>query len=174
MFVSDRGTLLGKSLFHNPESEAASLLDMHRFANAPQAGDRAPDVLLSNGRTLFELFCQTTSHVLLLFDGTSLTNVGYDNLIEIAKVVRKQWLNQIKVYGVVLAPTAPRPETEPGSVLLDPEKHLHMRYGAIAECLYLIRPDGYIGFRSQPADREVLLNYLNSIFSVHQMLEEAA
>lgn len=162
-----RGTLLGKSLFHNPESEAASLLDMHRFANAPHAGDRAPDVLLSDGRTLFELLGRTTSHVLLLFDGTSPTAAGYDNLIEIAKQVRKRWRNQIQVYGVVLAPTAPRKETEPGSVLLDPEKHLHTRYGAVAECLYLIRPDGYIGFRSQPADQEVLLNYLNSIFSAN-------
>lgn len=160
-----RGSKLGRPLFHNPD-EVASLFDMHRFAVAPQPGDRAPDVLLSDGKTLFELLSTTMSHVLLLFDGTSTTVAGYDNLIGIAKEVRFRWSAQIRVLNVVLAATAQSPETEPGSVLLDPEGLLHHRYGATAECLYLIRPDGYIGFRSGHADQNALLDYLNNIFTL--------
>jgi hypothetical protein len=47
---------------------------------------------------------------------------------------------------------------------LDPECELHQTYGAGAESLYLIRPDGYIGFRSQPVEKEPLLQYLSQLF----------
>jgi hypothetical protein len=51
-----------------------------------------------------------------------------------------------------------------GTVVLDPELALHHRYGAEEECLYLIRPDGYVGYRSQPADRAALAGYLARLF----------
>ena len=38
------------------------------------------------------------------------------------------------------------------------------RYGAASECLYLIRPDGYIAFRSYPADAASLNDYLKKLF----------
>ena len=43
-----------------------------------------------------------------------------------------------------------------GDILLDPKGELHHRYGARNACLYVVRPDGYIGFRSQPPDAEAL------------------
>ena len=51
-----------------------------------------------------------------------------------------------------------------GSILLDPDHQLHRRYGAGAASLYFIRPDDYIGFRSQPAREEPLLAYLGELF----------
>ena len=33
-----------------------------------------------------------------------------------------------------------------------------------SELLYLIRPDGYIAYKSQPVDGERLLNHLRNIF----------
>ena len=35
---------------------------------------------------------------------------------------------------------------------------------AASECLYLIRPDGYIAFRSYPADAASLNDYLKKLF----------
>jgi 2-polyprenyl-6-methoxyphenol hydroxylase-like FAD-dependent oxidoreductase len=37
-------------------------------------------------------------------------------------------------------------------------------YGAADECLYLIRPDGYIGYRSQPIDVDDFRKYANTLF----------
>jgi hypothetical protein len=51
-----------------------------------------------------------------------------------------------------------------GEILLDPRSELHHRYGARSECLYVVRPDGYIGFRSQPPDPVALKSYLTQIF----------
>ena len=56
-------------------------------------------------------------------------------------------------------------DTPRGSLLFDPEWDLHYRYGAAAECVYLVRPDGYIGYRSQPADGTKLDAYLKTIFT---------
>lgn len=38
------------------------------------------------------------------------------------------------------------------------------RSSARHPCLYLIRPDGYIGFRSQPAEARPVIKYLKGIF----------
>ena len=48
-------------------------------------------------------------------------------------------------------------------VLLDPKSGLHRRYGAGSECLYLLRPDGYVGFRSQPASWKALEEHLSML-----------
>ena len=50
-------------------------------------------------------------------------------------------------------------------MLLDADGALHSLYGARTESLYLIRPDGYVGFRSQPADEDPLLDYLRTVFA---------
>jgi len=52
----------------------------------------------------------------------------------------------------------------PGQVLLDADGPVHERYGARSECLYLVRPDGYVGYRCQPADPDQLIAYLERIF----------
>ncbi len=38
-------------------------------------------------------------------------------------------------------------------------------YGARYECLYLVRPDGYVGFRSQPVETVPLRDYLVRILN---------
>ena len=58
----------------------------------------------------------------------------------------------------------PEPLDWDGPILLDPDFELHGHYGAGAEMLYLVRPDGYIGFRSRPAREEWLVSYLNTVF----------
>ena len=45
-----------------------------------------------------------------------------------------------------------------------PEANATCRYGARAGCLYLVRPDGYVGFRAQPVDPEALLAYLDRLY----------
>ena len=37
-------------------------------------------------------------------------------------------------------------------------------HGARNACLYVVRPDGYIGFRGQPPDADALASYFTRIF----------
>ena len=62
----------------------------------------------------------------------------------------------------------PRTPVEPapawkGERLHDPVDALHRRFGAVGACLYLIRPDGYIGYRSQPLDSLAFREYLKRV-----------
>ncbi len=55
-------------------------------------------------------------------------------------------------------------QTWPAQVIVDPELAAHRAYGAAAPCLYLIRPDGYVGFRGLPPNRNSLGGFLSRIF----------
>lgn len=165
---SYQGTLADKRLLPGRRSEKASLKDWVRFSLAPRSGDRAPQgmCLRSPSRTptsLFEEFRRTTS-TLLLFDGLAHTAEGYANLSRIARRAEALLGDDIKTHLVVSANDQPDQLDWGGSILLDPEQQLHRRYGAGAASLYFIRPDGYIGFRSQPAREEPLLEYLGKLF----------
>lgn len=60
-----------------------------------------------------------------------------------------------------------RPDAAPDDALLfnDTSGSLHNRYGARHECLYLIRPDGFIGYRSQPVVPNDFSLYLSHVFN---------
>lgn len=121
------------------------------FSAAPHAGDRAPDVGLGE-RRLHDLL-RGTHHTLLLFDGAAPTPAGYRTLLRAAAEVEAAWGGRVRPRLVVPRAEAPPELAESATwTLLDPDGALHARYGAGAECLYLIRPDGYVGYRAQPID----------------------
>ena len=133
------------------------------FGAAPRPGDRAPDARYDGDRRLFDLI-RGTRHSLLLFDGAAATPAGYRALTSIADHVRQRLGEHVTPHVIVPRTSRPAALTFDGSVVLDPEGVLHHRYGAGSECLYLIRPDGYVGFRSQPADAAALDAFLSGIF----------
>ena len=144
--------------------ELPSFAEWLDFGAAPRPGDRAPDARYDGERRLFDLL-RGTRHTLLLFDGAAQTPAGYRNLASIGERVRQRLGAHVTPH-VVVPHTAPPAELAwDGSIVLDPQGALHRRYGAGSECLYLIRPDGYVGFRSQPADGAALDAYLSSIFA---------
>jgi 2-polyprenyl-6-methoxyphenol hydroxylase-like FAD-dependent oxidoreductase len=115
-----------------------------RLAGGPRAGAEARDAgpLQRRGErlTLFELL-RGPRHTMLLFPGARSGRAG----------------------TAEATPADLPPQT---SVILDVDRALHRRYDARAECLYLIRPDGYIGYRSTPAVPGPLREHLERIFVV--------
>jgi hypothetical protein len=112
---------------------------------------------------LFQEF-RGTYFTLLLFDGLSQTAEGYAHLVSIADWVESLLGDTVRSHIIIAGNEKSASLGWEGSILLDTEQELHQRYGARAESLYLIRPDGYIGFRSQPTLKEALLQYLNKLF----------
>ena len=104
-----------------------------------------------------------TKHVLFLFDGVGDTAEGYKNLTDIATAVTERYGERIKPVAVVPHGKLPAGLSWDGLLVLDASHALHDRYGAGAECLYWIRPDGYVGFRAQPAHLEPLLAHLERV-----------
>ncbi len=145
------------------DDERPSVSDWFDFGAGPRPGDRAPDVVLDGATHLFDLL-RGTAHVLLLFDGAAATDEGYRRLGEIAD--RAARLGG-RVRSHILVPRRRAPDALAGDprLQLDPDGAAHNRYGAGAECLYLVRPDGYVAFRAQPADGDALDAYFTRIFA---------
>ena len=170
---SHGGKRLGKSMRKRAPwarvSEKADLKDLLRFRGGPRAGDRAPDgpSIRAASREKTSLFREfrVTGFSLLLFGGMARTETGYANLLEIARRVDGLPGNLVKTHLIVGADGAPDRLDWEGSVLLDGSRSLHELYGASEESLCLVRPDGYVGFRGQPAEVEPLIKYLQSKYT---------
>ncbi len=151
------------------DGERAGVVDHVRFRRGPRAGDRAPDASGRRSDTgaptrLFDLFRGPHS-TLLLFDGPAATDDGYTRLAATARQVRAALGDDVRT--VVVVPAQRRPAgLEDVEVLLDPARDAHRRYAAAAESLYLVRPDGYVAFRSQPAAAQPVLDHLGAWFSL--------
>jgi 2-polyprenyl-6-methoxyphenol hydroxylase-like FAD-dependent oxidoreductase len=155
--AEERPSVLSAKLLEDRTTEHPTVRDWRDFASAPAAGDRVPDLQLEEG-TVFERL-RGTHYTVFLFDGRAPTPDGYVHLARIADAVVARWGELVRPVVIVYGDEIP-PELETvaaaGRVWLDPEGKLHARYGAGSECLYVVRPDGYVGFRSQPADQAAL------------------
>ncbi|WP_231929315.1 FAD-dependent oxidoreductase [Micromonospora inositola] len=134
----------------------------------PGPGDRAPDVggLRRRGvghpLRLHDL-TRGTRHTLLVYaDGTAdegtLTAVGKP-----CADVRRQAPGQIDVY-LLLSPDADAPVLLDPPMVRDAGGEFRAAYGVAGTALYLVRPDGHIGFRSQPIDADALGKNLQLVF----------
>jgi 2-polyprenyl-6-methoxyphenol hydroxylase-like FAD-dependent oxidoreductase len=105
---------------------------------APRAGDRVPDVILREGQRLFQLL-DGSRHTLLLFAASSLELV--ERLAAIAVDVERQ-------YGALVHPVILGTVDLPGrGTHLDGAGRAHSRFGARQGAIYLVRPDGHVGYR---------------------------
>jgi 2-polyprenyl-6-methoxyphenol hydroxylase-like FAD-dependent oxidoreductase len=160
--VDERRSSVARATVGKRVGEQPTLADWVGFGGAPHPGDRAPDVAIDDETTLLSLLRHPRS-TLLLFDGAAPTPEGYANLAEIARRTQERWGAHVDSW--IIVPRRARPRELEGTlrVVLDTKGALHRRYGAGSECLYLVRPDGYIGFRAQPASWKALEDHLSSI-----------
>lgn len=128
----------GLAYHYRSESIAASTGN----SELPQAGDRAPDALLpgTKGRWLYDL-TRHTGFTLLAALTEAKTNADADAALSAIKAMYPDLLHT--------AVLAPAPEIYIGS--------------ATAPMLYLIRPDGYIGFSCTLADKAKLETWLEDL-----------
>ena len=134
----------------------------------PRAGDRAPDgpaVRAAGGAPvrLFELLAGTR-HTLLLFCGVRLGEDDTRRRSAALRTATQAYSGLIDAFVVVPGAAAPSDEAAGAPVLLDPDGALHRTYAAEDETLCLVRPDGYLGYRSRTADATRLSEYLKRIF----------
>jgi 2-polyprenyl-6-methoxyphenol hydroxylase-like FAD-dependent oxidoreductase len=142
------------------------------LAGGPQAGDRAPDIGglrgMGVGRPLrlFELL-RGTAHTLLLYLGRPAEQGFSDNearhLAEIAAALRRQYGTSLVAYAITAAGAAPA-IIEGLSIVEDSAGEFRRLYDVAAMSAYLVRPDGYIGYRAHPLRLDRLQAYLRRIF----------
>jgi 2-polyprenyl-6-methoxyphenol hydroxylase-like FAD-dependent oxidoreductase len=145
----------------------ASVHGWHDFGAGPRAGDRAVDarLMLYPGREPVRFFqrLRGTRHHVVLFAGALATGETHQRLQALAEAIMHAHPDRTESH-LIVPHEFPEDLAVKGEILLDPRGELHHRYGARSACLYVVRPDGYIGFRSQPPDAEALDSYFTRIF----------
>ncbi|WP_319458392.1 FAD-dependent monooxygenase [Micromonospora sp. RTP1Z1] len=136
--------------------------------NGPGPGDRAPDVggLRRRGvghpLRLHEL-TRGARHTLLVYADASADEAALTAVGTLCADVRRQTSGQIDVY-LLLSPDARAPRLLDPPMVRDGEGEFRAAYGLTGTALYLVRPDGHVGFRSQPIDADALSKNLQLVF----------
>ncbi|MCA1668870.1 MAG: FAD-dependent monooxygenase [Thermomicrobia bacterium] len=139
-------------------------------AGGPHAGMRAPDAPLATATgaetRLWSLLreARPLQHTLLLLSGPQPSADDFARLAAIRQMIAENFPDTVAVRLIVAGPKPPLDASWEGMRASDPNLAVHRRYGAKCTALVLIRPDGYIGFRSQTADGGALEAFLRRIF----------
>jgi 2-polyprenyl-6-methoxyphenol hydroxylase-like FAD-dependent oxidoreductase len=136
-----------------------------QLAAGPRPGQRAPDcgglrrASVSFPLRLFELL-HPNDHTLFLYAEDSRQAAGFAELITAA--VRRAH-GRLRAH-VVVAPDADSPDASV-PVLADAAGQFRTAYDATGGCGYLIRPDGYVGYRAGQMATPQLTAHLRAIFT---------
>ncbi|MEO0795665.1 MAG: FAD-dependent monooxygenase [Verrucomicrobiota bacterium] len=137
------------------------------FSHGPKPGDRAPDAIVTQSETgsakrLFELF-QGPHYTLLVFIYGNLKEGEPKDILTLTQDLKKRLGKWIECYFI----SDRQVPTELGNgsdIYLDARMKAHSSYGVtLASSLYLVRPDGYVAFRSLPFSGKALGDYLDRI-----------
>jgi 2-polyprenyl-6-methoxyphenol hydroxylase-like FAD-dependent oxidoreductase len=130
------------------------------------AGDRLCDAPLGRAAdgtatTLFAAL-SSTKHTLLLLPGSN-DPVAVRELLAIANEAGRAFPNVLSAHVVLkneAATAAAKAETSGVPVWIDTSGRVHEKLHVTNRALFVVRPDGYIGYRCQPAEGKALLDYL--------------
>jgi hypothetical protein len=151
---------------HRPADWRATLASF--WDTGPRAGDRAPDAagLRSADGTelrLFELLSGTRHVLLLLVAGEGNQAASRSRQEQLADA-SKRYGELMDRYTILPPDGRAAVAAHDSSIVVDAKGELHRVYRVGGEVLFVIRPDGYVAFRSEPADAEGLTAYLATMF----------
>ena len=112
---------------------------------------------------LFDLLRGPT-HTLLLYADSSVDEGEVERFEEVARGVREQCSGLARCY-LLVADRAPAPILNGLPVIRDRSDGFRSAYGLAGSGAFLVRPDGYVGFRTSPVDVDALRAYLGRVFT---------
>jgi hypothetical protein len=139
-------------------------------ASGPRPGDRAPDCrglrrpAVNHPLRLFELLADP-HHTLLLYADGAEQLPAFAELDELAANLSG---GRTRTYVVTAGPD---PEAVGPPVIVDAAGEFRTAYGATGGSGYLVRPDGYLGFRAAPLTATNLRRHVEKVFTTRTPAE---
>jgi len=141
-----------------------------QFSHGPKAGDRAPEAHMTdcaNGQSvLLSDLLKTGKHNLLLVSGDAADHHVLKNLCDIASDAQGKFGEFVDISLITPGEVLPGDLEFAGAKFLDTDYSVHERLGAGASCMYIIRPDAYVGYRCQPPDFAGVDEYFSKIIKL--------
>ncbi|MDT7043713.1 FAD-dependent monooxygenase [Candidatus Nitronereus thalassa] len=133
----------------------------------PDVGERAPDVSFRQADMKvcrLSQFLRSPHHTMLIFIGRTLPRESQPMLENLHDLIGKAFVPNVRILVVQTANDQSNLHPE-CSIIRDSDGTLHLRNGADLEqcCVYVIRPDGYVGYKSQPIEVTQLQQYFSKI-----------
>ena len=162
-FISEINIRYRKSALSGEQPEA-----MGKFLlGGPKAGDRFPGLTFRTGKQNKKIqiltLLQSGEHILLVFPDGKDKEPSWTAWLDKAA---HEWKGWVQFYGVVPGGTLTAEGKSPANLWVDPDGESISRLGAEEGGVYLIRPDGYIGYRSANLDPEGVASYLRSHYQL--------
>jgi 2-polyprenyl-6-methoxyphenol hydroxylase-like FAD-dependent oxidoreductase len=139
----------------------------HGGSEGPEAGDRVLDSTVvtmpsRESKPLREIL-RGTHWTLLIFLGRH-GGAGHEyEPASIGRRVNVRFPETVKCFLVVGGFPIASPGGDEAAILLDPMNHAHDHFGVQEACMYLVRPDMYVGFRGKLTDSPALMEYLDRV-----------
>ncbi|MHB1423061.1 MAG: FAD-dependent monooxygenase [Gemmataceae bacterium] len=156
---------LSEMTLHYPHSRLNGEPDAASWEkNSVRPGDRVPDTRLCDpgmGREQRLLLLLRGPQLNLLMLPAGLDTSELEKLDDLSKCVTSTYPNVIRVHLLLPGESLPSSITGFTSVWLDPTGSVRQALGAHETALALVRPDGYLGYRGQPASWDELRGYLD-------------
>lgn len=137
-----------------------SLAAPDALLGGPKPGDRAPDVAglqrrgVGHPLRLHDLL-HGTRHTLLIYA----EDAAPEMVARMCADVRQQTGGEVNIY--VISPNTTEHDVP---VVIDAEGRFRAAYDVAGTAVYLVRPDGHVGFRSRPIDPDALHKTLSLVF----------
>jgi 2-polyprenyl-6-methoxyphenol hydroxylase-like FAD-dependent oxidoreductase len=130
------------------------------FARGPKPGERCPDVVTRGGRGHLHEWLHGPLATLLIF-ATSPAELNDASLV--AHAVLGELHDQVRPVLIVATGGGADAVRWDGKIIVDTEGEVARTFGAVFGCLYLIRPDGYVGFRCDRLDARLVTHFIDSL-----------
>ncbi|CAE7772879.1 oxyS [Symbiodinium microadriaticum] len=149
--------------------------NLHRWVKTRvHAGDRVPDASLPGGMRVHQILKRSRGWTLLLFEGGEEENLDMEKHLG-NKVLS---LSELEAFGAGFKSTSDPTNFVPmvDEVICFPAQDVeaHHIFGVHGQCLFLVRPDHYVGFRCEPLRRGAVYRYFRLACGIsHGMPEDA-
>lgn len=145
-----------------------SVADPDALRAGPAPGDRAPDVAGLERRGVghplrLRDLTRGTGHTLLVYADATAGEATLAAVAQLCADVRRQAGGELDAY-LLRSPDAAPPRRPAPPDVVDAANAFRDTYGVTGSALYLIRPDGHVGYRSQPIDGDGLRKHLHLTF----------